>query len=83
MGMIIEMLGSPGAGKSTMMTAVADGCRDLHMSVFTVDRASREFARRTTLGRTVLALTPQRHHSRALWGVYRVVSGWHMVSPSH
>ena len=34
MGLIIEMLGSPGAGKTTMVAAVADGCRDRQLRVF-------------------------------------------------
>lgn len=79
MGVIIEMLGAPGAGKTTMIGAVEDGCRDAGRTPFTIERAARRFAARTLPGRLASRVVPDRFDRRAQWAVYRLVSGWHTV----
>lgn len=77
--MIVEMLGAPGAGKTTMVVAVEDGCRAAGLTPFTIEGAARCFALRTVLGRVVDRVVPDRFDRRAQWAVYRLASGWHTV----
>lgn len=77
--MIVEMLGAPGAGKTTMVTAVEEGCRAAGRTPFTIERAARCFAARTVLGRLASCVLPHRFERRAQWAVYRLASGWHTL----
>ena len=77
--MIVEMLGAPGAGKTTMVTAVEEGCRAAGRVPFTIERAARCFAARTVLGRVANRVLPDRFERRAQWVVYRLASGWHTL----
>ena len=45
-GVIVEMLGAPGVGKTTMIDAVEAGCRDAGRTPFTIEHAARCFAAR-------------------------------------
>jgi len=76
---IIEMLGAPGAGKTTMIVGVEAGCRAQGLTPFTVEEAARPFAARTVLGRVASRVVPARFEDAALWGVYRLASGSHTV----
>lgn len=71
--MVIEVAGPPGAGKTTLVEAVLDGCRSAGLQPYTVVEAARVFARRTLAGRAVATLPPQLAR-RGLWGVYRMGS---------
>lgn len=77
--MIVEMLGAPGAGKTTMVAAVEEGCRAGGWTPFTIERAARCFAARTVLGRLANRVLPHRFERRAQWAVYRLASGWHTL----
>jgi hypothetical protein len=76
---IIEMLGAPGAGKTTMIAAVEAGCSDAGRTPFTIEHAARCFAARTVPGRFATRVLPDRFDRRAQWAVFRLVSGWHTV----
>jgi thymidylate kinase len=78
-GVIVEMLGAPGAGKTTMVAAVEEGCRAAGRTPFTIEHAARCFADRTVLGRLAIPLLPHRFERRAQWAVYRLASGWHTL----
>lgn len=77
--MIVEMLGAPGAGKTTMVAAVEEGCRAAGRTPFTIERAARCFAARTLLGRLAARVLPHRFERRAQWAVFRLASGWHTL----
>jgi hypothetical protein len=79
MVVIIEMLGAPGAGKTTLLPSIEASCRAADLTPFTIETAARPFAARTGLGRLVQRVSPARYEPQALWGVFRVVSGWHTV----
>lgn len=79
MVVIIEMLGSPGAGKTALLPTIEESCRAAGLVPFTIEAAARPFAARTGLGRLVQRVSPAHFESQALWGVFRFVSGWHTV----
>ncbi len=78
MGLIVEMTGAPGSGKSTMIAGIRDACRDHGLNPYTVVEAGRELASRTVPGR-LAARVPVRWRSGAVWAVFRGLSGWHTV----
>jgi thymidylate kinase len=79
MAMIIEMVGAPGAGKTTLLAAIEDGCRAVGLTPVTVAAAARPFAARSILGRFARLAVPARLEPRALWGVFRIETGWHTL----
>lgn len=77
--MIIEMIGAPGAGKSTLRPAVEDWCRAAGLTPFTPETAARPLAGRTVVGRLATSLVPAALRSSALWAVFRVVTAGYTV----
>ena len=81
--MLIEFIGAPGSGKTTLYRILADRLVSQGVSVITVDDADCQYARRTFTGRLVARLFPQplrrslisrlcnRASSRALNGFQR------------
>jgi thymidylate kinase len=68
--LIVELIGTPAAGKSTLLPAIKDYFRQQAMQPWSVIEAARPFARRTPLGRFVNAWAPARLRSPLLWQVF-------------
>jgi thymidylate kinase len=69
--MIIEFIGVPGSGKSTMALVARQVLRDLGLKAMFVPEASRCCLMRTPLGRMIRFVTPPRWQQRVIWGVFR------------
>jgi thymidylate kinase len=68
--MIIEFIGTPGSGKSTLMHVVIEYLHELGFGAFSVIEAARPFAERTTIGKVVSHLAPARFRQQLLWQVF-------------
>lgn len=77
--MIIELIGTPGAGKTTLAPAVIAelGTRGLRAS--TVLEAARPFVQRTLPGAAVARLAPPRLRRALLWQVFYQLSAAHRL----
>lgn len=67
---VIELLGAPGSGKTTVLPAVIQVCAELRLRAYTVTEAARPFTGRTVAGRAASLLPPGARRS-ALWGLFR------------
>jgi thymidylate kinase len=74
--MIIEFIGAPGAGKTTLMPSVIEFFQERGIDTFTVVEAARPFAQRTVIGKVVQALTPASLRQPLLWQVFYRFSVW-------
>ena len=72
--MIVEFIGTPGAGKTTFMPVVQDHFRDLRFQAYSIVEAARPFAKRTLPGKLVLKLTTGKLQRFLLWQVFYVFS---------
>ena len=79
MGVIVELVGAPGAGKTTMIPAVVAAAEAKGLEAHTVVEAARGCAGRTRLGRMLTRISPSGWKRRVLWGVYRLGEIWHLV----
>ncbi len=77
--MIIEFIGTPGCGKTTLMPAVIEYLRDRNMRGYSVVQAARPFAGRTLLGRVINRLAPTVLRDRLLWQVFYHSSTLHQL----
>lgn len=68
--MIVEFLGTPGAGKTTLIPAVIKSFQEQSVDAFTVVGASRLFAGRTLIGAAVNRLAPISLRQPLLWQVF-------------
>ena len=68
--MIIEFIGVPGAGKTTLMPSVIEFFQERGIDTFTVVQAARLFAQRTVTGKVIQALTPASLRQPLLWQVF-------------
>ena len=73
--MIIEFIGAPGAGKTTLMPTVMDFFQEQGLKAYTVVDAARPFAQRTLLGKGI-ALAPATLRRPLLWQVFYRLSAW-------
>jgi hypothetical protein len=69
--LVIELVGAPGSGKTTMLPIVLDACRSAGLDPGTVVGVARPLALRTSLGRVVRTLPEGPMRSRASWLVFR------------
>ena len=77
--MIIELVGCPGSGKTTLVPTIVAVCRRQGIVAHHVNDAARPFTRRTFPGR-LLAAVPQRGvESRLCWGLYVTYRGVYAV----
>jgi thymidylate kinase len=74
--MIIEFIGAPGAGKTTLMPTVIGFFQERGFDTFTVVEAARPFAQRSTIGQAIQALTPASWRRPLLWQLFYRLSGW-------
>ena len=77
--MIIEFIGTPGAGKTTLMREAAKLLEERALRPRTVVDAARPFAERTAWGKVVRRLTPRSWHRPLLWQVFYVLSVLHRI----
>jgi hypothetical protein len=76
--MVIELIGTPGAGKTTLVPAILEHLReDESIQAYTVVEASRIFAGRTVVGRIVTRMAPQILHRPLLWKIFIFHSFFH------
>ena len=71
---VIELIGVPGAGKTTVAGVLEEALRDSGTIPYDVVKAARVFAERTALGRLMSRLLPGSRIPAALWGVYLLYS---------
>ena len=77
--MIVEFIGAPGAGKTTLMPTVMEFFQEQGLKTYTVVEAARPFAQRTLIGK-IIALAPARVRRPLLWQVFYRLSAlrrWH------
>src|SRR5918999_6499338 len=67
---VVELVGAPGAGKTTFLPAALDACRTAGLRPYTIVGAGRAFAARTVVGRAANAALPAGLRSRALWAIF-------------
>ena len=72
--MIVEFIGTPGAGKTTFMPVVRDHFKELHFQAYPVLEAARPFAGRTMAGKMVRWLTRGKLQRFLLWQVFYAYS---------
>jgi thymidylate kinase len=68
--MIIEFIGAPGAGKTTLMPTVIEFFQEQGIDAFTVLEAARPFAQRTAIGKVIHAFTPALLRRPLLWQAF-------------
>lgn len=75
--LVIEMLGAPGSGKTTLEPAIEEACRSRGLTPLRAPQAGRLLASRSLLGRVAQRVVPARHAKRALWPVFVSLSYVH------
>lgn len=68
--MIVEFIGTPGAGKTMLLPVVADFFKAQGYCAYSVVEAARPFAARTIWGKAVCKLLPARWQRPLLWQVF-------------
>jgi len=77
--MIIEFIGTPGSGKTTLMREAARFLEGRGLRPVTIIEAARPCAGRTLLGQVLLRLTPPSLHRALLWQVFYFLSILHRI----
>ncbi|MEM7286255.1 MAG: hypothetical protein AAF480_07875 [Actinomycetota bacterium] len=77
MGVILELLGAPGSGKSSVRPLIEAHAERVGLHPIGAEDLPRHVAARTAMGRLVTRLVPASQRSRALWATYRVAGWWH------
>jgi hypothetical protein len=77
--LIFELVGTPGAGKTTLAGEVVDLLSRQGVAAATVVGAAREHAHRTPLGGCISRRVPRRLHRAALWQAFYVLATAHVV----
>jgi Ser/Thr protein kinase RdoA (MazF antagonist) len=73
--LVVEFLGTPGAGKTTLMAEARAMLQEQGYSTYAVVDAARPFAQRTFWGSVVNRLSPMRYRNPLLWQVFYYLSG--------
>lgn len=68
--MIIEFIGGPGAGKTTLIPTVIESLQERGIKAYTVVDAARPYARRTVWGKLVGHLAPPSLRRPLLWQIF-------------
>ena len=69
---VIELIGPPGAGKSSLAPFVLEALEDRGFTVYSPIEAARPFAGRTIAGRIVTRVLPSSLHRKGLWALFRI-----------
>ncbi|MFA9432468.1 hypothetical protein [Egicoccus sp. AB-alg2] len=72
--LVVEFVGPPGGGKTTLLPVVAAALRQAGLTPFTVVEAARPLAARTRLGRRLHAGGSGRRSRQLAWALYRLQS---------
>jgi hypothetical protein len=73
-GVVVELVGAPGSGKSSLLPAVQQACEDAGLRPGTVVEFARPLAARTRAGWLLAVLPEGRTRARAAWVVFRWAS---------
>lgn len=68
--MIVEFVGTPGAGKTTLATALVALLEERGITAADVVGAARDHVRRTQLGRLIVRAAPRRARDLLLWQAF-------------
>jgi thymidylate kinase len=68
--MIVEFIGAPGAGKTTLVPTLIDHLAERGIRARSVVEAARPYAERTLLGKAVGRLSPPRFRHPLMWQVF-------------
>jgi len=68
--MIVEFIGTPGAGKTTFMPVVSEYFRSRSSHPYSVIEAARPFAARTTIGKQVQLIPVEKLRRFLLWQIF-------------
>jgi thymidylate kinase len=72
--MIVEFIGTPGSGKTTMVPVVQEYLSRKGFRAYSILEAARPFAQRTMLGKVVGKVFPGKLRSLALWKTFYIAS---------
>lgn len=78
--MIVEFIGTPGAGKTTLMPTVSGAFRENGLKAYSVVEAARPYARRTIPGAVVDHFLPGPWRRPLLWQVFYHLSALHRIN---
>ncbi len=78
--MVIEFIGAPGAGKTTLIPVVEEVCRERGIDARTVVEAARPYAQRAWAGKAVARFAPQPWQRPLLWQVFYHLSLWSRIA---
>ena len=74
---IVELIGTPGAGKTTLSTEIIELLQEGGWAASTIVGAAREHARRTAAGRLLVRHTSGRVQRLLLWWLFYVLASMH------
>jgi broad-specificity NMP kinase len=77
---IIELIGTPGAGKTVLSTEIIELLHERGWAASTIIGAAREHARRTPAGRLVVRSTSGRVQRFLLWWVFYLLASIHALA---
>jgi thymidylate kinase len=78
--LIVEFVGTPGSGKTTLSIELVELLRGRGIEAATVVGAAREHARRTLVGQVIGRLRPARLRSLLLWQVFYLLCVLHALA---
>ena len=76
---IVELIGTPGAGKTTLSTEIVELLQEGGWAASTIVGAARDHARRTSAGRLVVRHTSGRVQRLLLWWLFYVLASMHAL----
>lgn len=77
---IVEFIGAPGSGKTTLIPAVVESFQEQGLEAYTTVEAARPFAARTLPGVALSRLTPERWHKPLFWQLFYRTSFFHQFN---
>jgi hypothetical protein len=75
--LVVEFVGTPGSGKTTLSTALVALLGERRVGAATIVGAAREHASRTLLGRAIERLAPHSFKRAFLWQVFYLLGAIH------
>lgn len=76
---VVEMIGMPGAGKTTVCAALVEMLREQGLDAATTVSAARRHAGRTLAGRAIARLAPPSLRRGLLWGLFYLLGIVHAL----
>ena len=81
--MVIELVGTPGTGKTTLSREVVDLLRREGVAASTIIDTSRGHTRRTIVGRALAGCVPRRWRASSLWLLFYLLGLLHAIAFLH